>query len=123
MFLIDPLLIYILVPAVLVSVLILIRLRQERTDRAMAKVPTMEPEEQPMERVKVAEIPVKASKEAKTKPKFSEEKGSKECPHYLGYLYMKRSPDSTYIPNECYGCRKLLECLYSPNVIEKVYGQ
>jgi len=65
-------------------------------------------------------------KETRTLPEISEDTmspDSLQCPHYLGYLYLKKDPDIVYIPNECYNCRKLLQCLYSPNVIEKVYGK
>jgi hypothetical protein len=45
------------------------------------------------------------------------------CQKYLGYLYMRQASEKTHIPTECYDCRKLLQCMYSPNVIERVYGQ
>jgi len=32
------------------------------------------------------------------------------CNHYLGYL--KNFPKNTPIPDECFGCLKMIECLY-----------
>jgi len=124
MFPIDPLWIYIVVPAVLISILVLIRIRQERINKQVGNAFTGEEEEgvQPLEKEDARESPVEV-KQTSDKPKLSEETTSKDCPHYLGYLYMKKGPDTAYIPNECYGCRKLLQCLYSPNIIEKVYGE
>jgi len=127
MFTIDPLWIYIAVPTALVSVLVLIRLRQEK----MAKHAETTFKEEDLEKARPLEekhakrdrLVQGEEKKTPAKPKTVEEKGTPECPHYLGYLYMKRGKDNTYIPSECYGCRKLLQCLYSPNVIEKVYGE
>jgi len=125
MFPVDPLWIYILVPAALISILILIRLKQEKMAKQVGNEFFEEEEEEvvrPREK-KTARKGVDEIREAPSEPELSKEKGSQECPHYLGYLYMKKGPDRTYIPNECYGCRKLLQCLYSPDVIEKVYGK
>jgi len=125
MFPFNPLWIYIVVPVVLVSILVLIRLWQKKMDKRVEIAFTEEEEEkgvQPSKEATTREDQVEV-KETRAKPKFSEETKAPECPHYLGYLYMKKGPDSTYIPNECYGCRKLLQCLYSPQVVEKVYGE
>jgi len=125
MFPIDPLWIYIVVPTVLIFILVLIRLRQEKMDKRVDNAITKEEEEeaQPPHEREVTSVGSVEIEKAQTEPKLSEDKGAQGCPHYLGYLYMKKGRDSTYIPNECYGCRKLLECLYSPTVIEKVYGE
>jgi len=32
------------------------------------------------------------------------------CNHFLGYL--KKIPKNTIIPDECFGCLKMIECLY-----------
>ena len=41
----------------------------------------------------------------------SEKKGAvvKECSHYLGYL--ATLPKGTPFPEECFGCRKVIQCL------------
>jgi len=123
MFPIDPLWVYIGVPAVLVSMLILIKLRQGKMDKRVAHAFT----EEGAKEVRLPEKKAKGEslvevKETQEKPESSGEK-PQGCPHYLGYLYMKGAPDRLHIPTECYNCRKLLQCLYSPNVIEKVYGE
>lgn len=124
MFPIDPLWVYIVVPAVLVSILVLIKLRQEKVSKRVESAFTREEEEKVLASKKEARgedlVEVRGTQ---TKPEFSEETRSKNCPHYLGYLYMKRAPDRTHIPPECYNCRDLLRCLYSPRVMEKVYGE
>jgi len=124
MFPFDPLWVYIGVPAVLVSLLVLIKLRQEKMGKRVESAFTGEEEERvgrpekEATRESLAEV-----KETRPKPQFSEEAMSKNCPHYLGYLYMRGAPDRTHIPPECYSCRDLLRCLYSPRVMEKVYGE
>jgi len=118
---IESLWIYIVVPTALISVLVLIKLRQEkmgkRVDNEFKKEGARSSEKEATRKVAVEK------EKTQTQVQSSEEKGSKDCPHYLGYLYMKKGRDSTYIPNECYGCHKLLQCLYSSNIIEKVYGK
>jgi hypothetical protein len=132
MFPIDPLWIYILVPVALVITLVLIRLWQEKMDKRVVNTSTEEREEEDkaiealsnQKEVTATDGVVQGRVEKKpANAKSSEKEKPRECPHYLGYLFMKRGNESTYIPNECYGCRKLLQCLYSPNVMEKVYGE
>jgi hypothetical protein len=38
-----------------------------------------------------------------------EEKNYLKCPHYLGYLYKSRK--NTSIPEECFFCSRVIECL------------
>ena len=38
-----------------------------------------------------------------------EEKNYLKCPHYLGYLYKSRR--NTSIPEECFFCSRVIECL------------
>jgi len=124
MFPIDPLWVYICVPTVLVSALVLIKLRQQKINKQVASEYTGEDKEEARTPENEAAVENLAEvEETKAKPEFSKEKGSQDCSHYLGYLYMKKAPDRTHIPSECYNCNKLLQCLYSPNVIEKVYGE
>jgi len=122
MFPIESLWICIVVPTALISILVLIKLRQEKMDKRVDNEFEEEEEARPSERGVTRKGAVEGEKN-QTQVHFSEENRSKDCPHYLGYLYMKRGRDSTFIPNECYGCHKLLQCLYSSNIIEKVYGK
>jgi len=124
MFPFDPMWVYIGAPTIVVSILILIKLRQERIgQRAESAFKGEEEEgERPSEEEAKENGLVKVN-DTRAEPEFSGEKGSNDCSHYLGYLYMKKAPERTHIPTECYNCRKLLQCLYSPNVIEKVYGE
>jgi len=108
----DPLWIYIGVPAVLVSILILIKLRQRKMDKRVTSAFMEEGKETTEENL--VEV-----KEAQESPESSEETKPQDCPHYLGYLYMKGAPDRTHIPTECYNCRKLLLCLYSLTLLKK----
>lgn len=61
--------------------------------------------------------------EKATNPEPLEETKPTDCDKFLGYLYLKKAPSETRIPSECYNCPKLLQCLYSPRIIEKVYGE
>jgi hypothetical protein len=124
MFPIDPLWVYIAVPAVMISILVLIKLRQEKTGKRVASASMVEEKEEanPLEKETAGES-LEDVRETQEKPESSEEKKPQDCPNYLGYLYMKKAPDRTHIPSECYSCPKLLQCLYSPHVMEKVYGE
>jgi len=124
MFPIDPLWVYIGVPAVLVSILVLMKLRQGKMDEGAASALAEEEkgEVQATERGATEESLVEV-KETQEKPETSEDTKPQNCLNYLGYLYMRKAPDRNHIPTECYNCRKLLQCLYSPNVMEKVYGE
>lgn len=124
MFPIDPLWLYIGAPAALVSILVLIKLRQEKMGKRVASEFMEEGKErvQPPKKEATGESLVEV-KETQATPESSEETKPENCPNYLGYLYMKKAPNRSHIPTECYNCRKLLQCLYSPNIIEKVYGE
>ena len=124
MFPIDSMWVYIAVPAVLVSVLILIKLGQKEMDKVLAsefpsetkeEVGTCEEEATQESLTEVNEAQTALGTQEKTKPQG--------CLNYPGYLYMKKAPNETHIPTECYNCHDLLKCLYSPVVVEKVYGE
>lgn len=125
MFPIDLLWVYIAVPAVLVSILILIKLGQ----REMEQILTSEFREEEKEEMRTHEEAKGDNssevKETKTKPETETSGKTKPpgCNNYLGYLYMKKAPNETHIPTDCYNCPDLLKCLYSPVVVEKVYGE
>jgi len=121
----EPLWIYILVPAVLVSLLILIRLKQVKTsNKPDITLPKQGEEEgtKASQRELAGENQTKPEKTQRNSPEVADKAKPKDCPNFLGYLYLKKAPDRSHIPNECYNCPRLLQCLYSPNVIEKVYG-
>lgn len=71
-----------------------------------------------------SEIPTKGDKKPPEKPKVpsknAQEKlsetqpstDSEKCLHNFGYL--KNLPKNTSVPDECYGCPKLMRCLF-PN--------
>ncbi len=122
--LVDLLWLYIAVPTVVVSVLVLIKLRQRKAGQGVAKrkpnVRGAEKMQVPLEAAGHSDL---ASKAEERMPESPNEPKPENCTHYLGYLYLKKAPTQTPIPAECYNCVKLLKCLYSPNVIETVYGK
>jgi hypothetical protein len=67
----------------------------------------------------------KAPKPAKpaepTEPQTREKIVEKECPHYVGYL--TTLPKGSPFPDECFGCRKVIQCLRlePTGVIESFY--
>jgi hypothetical protein len=124
MFPFDPLWVYIAVPAVLISILVLIKLKQEKTAKRVEDASMVEEREEanPLEK-ETAGDSLEDVRETQEKPESSEKTKPQDCPYYLGYLYMQKAPDRTHIPSECYSCQKLLQCLYSPHVMEKVYGE
>ncbi len=60
---------------------------------------------------------------AETSAKLSTQDASeeKECPHYVGYL--TTLPKGSPFPDECFGCRKVIQCLRiePAGVIESFY--
>jgi len=114
------------VPAIVVSALVLIKLAQRKAGRSVAEgKPSMEVAEETRALPKNADRRDNASKVLADEIRSDSLKNPKpeNCANYLGYLYFKKAPDQTHIPSECYNCKQLLKCLYSPNVIEKVYGK
>jgi len=114
------------VPAVVVSALVLIKLQQRKAGRSVVVgKPSNEATEETQALPKDAGRRDSASKVMVDEIRSDSSKDPKpeNCANYLGYLYFKKAPDQTHIPSECYNCKKLLRCLYSPNVIEKVYGK
>jgi hypothetical protein len=71
-----------------------------------------------------SELPITDQKKSSEKPKvsvktarekISKTKGSadfQECVHHFGYL--RNLPKNTPVPDECFGCPKILRCLF-PN--------
>lgn len=60
------------------------------------------PEEEPSE-------PVEAPKPQAIPPRSVQERPP-ECSHFFGYL--RKIPKNTPIPDECFGCPKMVDCLY-----------
>jgi hypothetical protein len=60
-------------------------------------------------------------KPQKTKSPERNDAEEKECPHYVGYL--TTLPKGTSFPDECFGCRKVIQCLRiePTKVIESFY--
>lgn len=123
MFTIDPLWVYIAVPAALVSILILIKLRQKEVNKTPTELPSAKREEVQTSEDKDTKESPNEIKEAQTAPETEQKIKPHGCLNYLGYLYMKKAPNEAHIPTECYNCHDLLKCLYSPVVVEKVYGE
>jgi hypothetical protein len=124
MFTLDSLWIYIAVPAIIIFTLLVIKLKQKKPIKTVngssangknERVRSSENEVPTESLLKPEETQARSESPDKTRPQ--------DCPHYLGYLYMNKAPDRSHIPTECYSCVKLLQCLYSPNIIEKVYGE
>ena len=126
----DHMWLYISVPVIIVSVLVFIKLQQGRNSKLVNSAfqektntkeahPALKTEgknsKEHLQRIHETHQPETKTVDDTDKPS--------DCPHYLGYLYMRKAPDRANIPSECYNCRRLLRCLYSPNVIEKVYGE
>lgn len=52
------------------------------------------------------------SKTSKTKKSFTSlPEDSVKCPHHLGYL--KSLPLGSSVPEECYSCSRMMQCLFS----------
>jgi hypothetical protein len=136
----ESLWIYIAIPAALVAALVLIKLKLQKTEKTIDDTPLPE-EENEIRRLlqhdETNEIPDEpatvtrkmTNREAPVRPEppptdteDSDEEKPAECPHYMGFLYMRKGPESAHIPNECYQCQRLLRCLYSPRIMEKLYG-
>ena len=121
---IDLSLVYIAVPTVLVSILILIKLGQKKMGKILeGELPSEEKKEVQTNEEETKKENLTEVKEPVANPETSEKVKPQGCLNYLGYLYMKKAPSETHIPTECYSCHDLLKCLYSPVVVEKVYGE
>jgi len=69
-----------------------------------------------------SELPMTGEKKPSEKPKVQVENAqekisnaqvsvdSQECVHHFGYL--KDLPKNTPVPEECFGCKKILRCLF-----------
>lgn len=135
---IESLWIYVAVPAALITTLVLIKLRLQKAEKMIDKMPFPEdkdeiaqslPPSNKRDSIKeksnkttqsIARTPVRP--EPPTDTEASDDEKPADCPHYMGFLYMRKGPENAHIPTECYQCRKLLRCLYSPRIMEKVYG-
>jgi hypothetical protein len=122
MFPIDTgLLATIMAPVILVSFLILVKIRQEKANRRLQKASN------PQTANRESGSP---TEEAQTIQRNPEKTKQNKCQHYLGYLHnsarahplFKINSDSSSFPEECYGCPKLLECFYSRTTIQRIYG-
>ena len=125
----DYLWLYIAVPTIIVSILVLIKLMQQKMSRLNVETLREKPNKKELRANESQGAGnkdyLKRVREAQPLETGTANNAEKplNCPHYLGYLYMSKTTDRANIPNECYNCRRLLQCMYSPNVIEKVYGE
>lgn len=125
MFPFDLFWIYFIVPAATVTALILIKIRQEKMNRRRANPPEKEEKQKgtPQNHAEASRETLAEGEKSQTETDSSRRPKPEGCPNYLGYLYMRKASERTHIPVECYNCRELLKCLYSPVVVEKVYGE
>jgi len=88
-----------------VVVLFLLFLSQRRGQPTTESELPMIRQEKPSEKPKVQ---VKSVQEKISKTQDSTD--SRECVHHFGYL--KDLPKGTPVPDECFGCKKILRCLF-----------
>jgi len=90
-----------------VMVLLLLFITQKKGQVATeSQLPTQE-------REKLLEKPETKDQTAKKKLSATQpSKGFRECVHHFGYL--KNLPQNTPVPDECFGCPKVMRCLF-PN--------
>jgi hypothetical protein len=79
-----------------------------RTSKKLEKTVKTPPNlEEPLKRVEASKI----TKEKQSSPTSkSLQARPPECRHFFGYL--KKIPKNTSIPDECYGCPRMVDCLY-----------
>jgi hypothetical protein len=65
----------------------------------------------PSLRSEIREVPKQGK--PTTPPKAELTPTRKDCIHFYGYLHSL--PKNTPIPDECFGCSKIVDCLISPN--------
>jgi hypothetical protein len=73
-------------------------------------------------KAKTTSKPLQSVKSAEgTHPQRKQEAGDRECPHYVGYL--TTLPKASRFPDECFGCRSVIQCLRiePTKVIESFY--
>lgn len=123
----ENLWLYITVPALIVTSLIFIKLaqlrlsKQARSDFKVNEIQTRKASAPRPVVWKGLSAPVGNYQQEEIKRDIQDK--PENCQKYLGYLYMRQGSERAYIPTECRDCRRLLQCLYSPNVIDRVYGQ
>jgi cytoskeletal protein RodZ len=93
----------------LVAVLILLSLYVTKK----SGTPTTEPRSQAAKTQKAQEVPEKTSRtQGPTTYTTQPQTGFQNCVHHFGYL--KSRPRKKPVPDECFGCPKVLQCLF-PN--------
>ena len=79
-----------------------------RTSKTFEKaVKTPLKQEEPLERVEASKI---TTEKQSSPPPKSLQARPPECRHFFGYL--KKIPKNTPIPDECFGCLRMVDCLY-----------
>jgi len=74
----------------------------KRVTKTQLSVPEKKGAEKPSEAVETQKST--EQKESQTRPQTD----SLECPYHLGYL--KKLPEETPIPDECFRCPRMVEC-------------
>ena len=86
-----------------------------RTPKKLRGVETQLKPEEPTKRVETSRITTEklsgppAEKQSAPAAKFKQLRPP-ECRHFYGYL--KKIPKNTSIPDECFGCLRMVDCLY-----------
>ena len=65
------------------------------------------PLEEPLEGIETSKI---TKEKQSSPPTKSLQARPPECRHFFGYL--KKIPKNTQIPDECFGCHRMVDCLY-----------
>jgi len=73
-------------------------------------MPTTELKSQVEEVQPLRENPKAVSKTLKSKSNASKSQTSFKCVHSFGYL--RSLPKNTSVPDECFGCPKVMQCLF-----------
>ncbi len=95
----------------LIAIIIVLLLQITRTPKEYTREPEMPREERkPLEKLGKNTTIQRTSKKKESSHTRSLE-GPVECPHHFGYL--KTLPPGSSVPDECYSCSRMMQCLYS----------
>jgi len=78
-----------------------------RTSKKLEKAVKAPHAEKPLERVEASKV---TKEKQSSPPSKSLQARPPECRHFFGYL--KKIPKNTQIPDECFGCSRMVDCLY-----------
>ena len=75
--------------------------------------------EKSLEKGKMKKLVSKTSETKKSFTRLPED--SVKCPHHLGYL--KTLPLGSSVPEECYSCSRMMQCLFSSEWIRREFKE